>query len=635
MARGCAAVPILAFLTTCPAFADSPQGSPFRIADPAIAPSLGTATETSGALWMLLLACVLALIFGRLLLSNAARETRRLRRLVNATLEAVLVQRNGIVIDANQAACDMFATTLENLCGRQLNELVTPPSRGILRARLDSTAQSRPEVDFEEIDIVRLTGETLPVEFALRLSPDVQGSGLLTLRDVSARRQAEERLRFLSDHDALTGLANRFLFHERLTRAIDLAARKQTEVAVLYLNLDRFRAINEMLGHEAGDQLLVQVAERLESEMRPTDTLARLSSDEFAVLRPLANSADTPATLARALIDGLRMPFQIEGQQVEIGVSIGVATFPAHAQTATRLLNHADAALQIAKRSGRGNFRFFEPTTSGRLQEQRQIRHDLRRALDRGELTLHYQPLVECATGEVKGFEALLRWCHPVHGNISPATFIPIAEESGLILPLGRWVMEAACAEAASWARPCRVAVNLSPAQFRQPDLTVMISNILARTGLPPNLLELEVTEGLLIEEPESVLATLTRLRSLGIRISLDDFGTGYSSLSYLRRFPFDKIKIDRSFVTGIENDDGAAAIVRAIVMLGHSLNLSIVAEGVETQAQFELLRALQCHQVQGFLFGQALARNKLGHLVNPAGEPERPAPWLAAVSAA
>ena len=380
---------------------------------------------------------------------------------------------------------------------------------------------------------------------------------------------------------------------------------------MFHLDLGRFKAVNDLLGHEAGDQLLIEVGQRLLETLRASDTLARLSGDEFVIIQPLVQQAREAAALARRVVEALSTPFEIFGHPAEISVSIGIAVFPQDGASPTELMHNADTAMYRAKQDGHGTYLFFEPAMDRQIQERRQLEQDLRRAITRGEFVVYYQPLFECEAKTVSGFEALLRWQHPSRGMISPSEFIPLAEECGLIHTLGRWVLETPAGKP-PLGRPHRIAVNLSPVQFRQPDLPQLIAETLARTGLPPERLELEITEGVLIDNPDRAIAVLTALKALGTNISLDDFGTGYSSLSYLRRFPFDKIKIDQSFVKGLGEDDEARAIVQAIVALGRSLRLSVTAEGVETEGQLAQLRLLRCNQVQGFLLGRPMEQHHL-----------------------
>ena len=431
------------------------------------------------------------------------------------------------------------------------------------------------------------------------------GGFVLTYDDVTEQHAAAAKIEFMAHYDALTGLGNRVLFDQRLREALNQCEAGQ-RVAVLGLDLDRFKAVNDTLGHAVGDKLLVAVGKRLSALLLSMDTLARLGGDEFGVVLPLKNTGiEACHVLADRIVRQLSLPFRIDGQQVLVGVSIGIAISPDHGVTTDELLRVADIAMYHAKGLGRGQHCLFDPAMDAVLQKRRALERDLRDAIESESLALHYQPLVCCATGDVEGYEALLRWTHPDLGPISPTVFVPLAEETNLILPLGLWVLETACRAAVGWAEPARVAVNLSPAQFRQPDLTAVILDTLARTGLPPARLEVEITEGVLIDDPARAMAMLSGLRAAGVSVSLDDFGTGYSSLSYLRQFPLDKIKIDKSFIDNMTEDKQAASIVQALVGLAHTLNLTVTAEGVETAAQLQALQAQSCNQVQGYLLGR------------------------------
>jgi len=392
-------------------------------------------------------------------------------------------------------------------------------------------------------------------------------------------------------------------------------------VTVLCLDLDRFKAVNDLTGHSGGDRLLTEVAARLRGSVRDHDTVARLSGDEFAIIQLGAAAVESASALAERLVKTMALPFDLDGQHMVIGTSIGVAIFPGDGEAGEDLVRAADTALYRAKGAGRGTYRFFEADMDARLQERRLLERDLREALAVGQFELHYQPLVGCSSDDVLGFEALVRWRHPERGLVSPVEFVPLAEECGLIVQLGEWVMRTACAEAARWQNGQTIAVNLSPVQFRHADLARQILTILKQTGLPPERLELEITEGVLIEDTARTLETLSRLKEAGISVSLDDFGTGYSSLSYLQRFPFDKIKIDRSFIWEMERNADSMAIVRSVIALGRSLRIKVIAEGVETPEQLALLQTENCDQVQGFLLGRPRPAQDLGNLVVEAAD--------------
>ncbi len=431
------------------------------------------------------------------------------------------------------------------------------------------------------------------------------GGLVRTYTDITERRASEEQVRYFAHHDDLTKLVNRVVFQQRLERAIELADRSQRSMAVLYLDLDRFKLVNDTKGHGAGDKLLIQVAARLRGAVRDIDTVARMGGDEFAIIQPLIDQPNSSSRLAERVLHLIRQPFDIDGTQCSVGVSIGIAQYPDHAANADDLLRHADIALYRAKADGRGVYCVFEQDMDARQQKLFVLEQELRQALSLAQFEVEYQPIVETGPRTVVCLEALLRWRHPHRGVIGPAEFIGLAENSGLIVPIGLWVLETACAEAAGWPPNIRIAVNLSPMQFNQDKLIEQLIDILGRTGLAPERLILEVTEGLLLEESRLVLSTMFRLRALGVRFSLDDFGTAHAGLSYLRRFPFDTIKIDKSFVQDTVDQPEARAIVAAILGIGAALNLGVIAEGVETEEQLAQMRRLNCKYVQGYLTGR------------------------------
>jgi len=429
---------------------------------------------------------------------------------------------------------------------------------------------------------------------------------LLALMDITERKRAEARLAFMAQHDGLTGLPNRGLLRQELDEMLQHTRRSSDKMAVLMLGLDNFKAVNDTLGHGVGDKLLRSVAKRLRSTLREQDTLARLNSDEFAIVQSGLARPEDAVLLARRLLEAIGEPYLLDGHSVVIGASIGIAMAPGDGEESEKLLKHADMALSRAKNDSRGTFSFFESGMDARAQGRRKIEIDLRDAIQGEVLRPYYQPLIDLSSGRITGFEALVRWPHPERGMVSPAEFIPVAEETGLINALGRLMLRRACMDAALWPDDVRVAVNLSPLQFRAGNLLSVVVEALKQSGLPAKRLELEITETLLLEKSSQVLATLHALRALGVRISMDDFGTGYSSLSYLRSFPFDKIKIDQSFVRGLGTNNDAQAIVRAIISLGVGLGVTITAEGVETEAELACLRSEGCHEGQGYLFSHA-----------------------------
>jgi diguanylate cyclase (GGDEF)-like protein/PAS domain S-box-containing protein len=429
---------------------------------------------------------------------------------------------------------------------------------------------------------------------------------LLALMDITERKRAEARLAFMAQHDGLTGLPNRNLLRQTMEEMLFHTRRSAEKVAVLMLGLDNFKTVNETLGHTIGDKLLRGVAKRLRSSLREEDALARLNSDEFAIVQSGLTRPEDAVVLAKRLLEAIAEPYLLDGNSVVIGASVGIAMAPADGDDSEKLLKSADMALSRAKIDARGTFAFFEAELDARAQSRRKIEVELRDAIQNDVLRPFYQPLIDLSSGRITGFEALVRWPHPERGMVSPADFIPVAEDTGLINPLGILMLRRACLDAATWPDDVRVAVNLSPLQFRHGNLLAMVTDVLRQSGLPPRRLELEITETLLLEKSDQVLATLHALRALGVRIALDDFGTGYSSLSYLRSFPFDKIKIDRSFVRDLGDNREAQAIIRSIVSLGKGLGVTITAEGVETEAELSCLRAEGCHEGQGFLFSKA-----------------------------
>ncbi len=428
------------------------------------------------------------------------------------------------------------------------------------------------------------------------------GAAVALHEDVTEKRQAEARINFLARHDELTGLPNRHAAREGLERLLDGGAATG-DLAVLYLDLDRFKAVNDTLGHSAGDLLLRHVADRLTRCVRGTDLVARLGGDEFVLLQVGAAQPNSSTVLARRVIAILSQPFDLDGHHVHIGTSVGIAVAPFDGATPDALMKCADLALYRAKGDGRGVLRYFEPSMNVAIETRRALEADLREAVERGEFELRYQPQVDVITRKVTGVEALVRWHHPVRGIISPAEFIPLAEETGLIVPIGRWVLEQACREVAGWPGTVRVAVNLSVTQFIQGSILSDVEIALDSAGLDPGRLEIEITESVMMRDHARSLALLQELRRRGVRVAMDDFGTGYSSLSYLRSFSFDRIKIDRSFVRDIEVSPNAQAIVRAITVLGESLGMSVTVEGVETAGQLDAVRRAGCAEIQGYLF--------------------------------
>ncbi len=431
------------------------------------------------------------------------------------------------------------------------------------------------------------------------------GGTVVLYTDISELKRRENQIRHLAYHDALTGLPNRALFHQRVERALVRARRRGTTVVVMWIDADNFKNVNDSLGHSAGDSLLKCLSDRMRATIRETDTVARLGGDEFGIVLTDANAPDYATQLAWRLLTVAAQPMEFQGQQIVSGISIGIATSATDGEQAETLLKNADLALYRAKADGRGTFRFFESEMDARAQARRALEIDLRHALVKEEFELYYQPQVKIETNEIVGLEALVRWRHRERGLVLPSEFIPISEQTGLIVRLGEWVLRRACLDAASWPDSITVAVNVSPAQFRNHDFAQLVAQVLRDTGLPPHRLEIEITESLLIRDVDANLTALRELKALGVRISMDDFGTGYSSLANLRSFPFDKFKIDRSFVMELEQNADSAAIVRSLLGLGRSLGMATCAEGVETSGQLVCLSGAGCIEVQGYYYSR------------------------------
>ena len=505
-----------------------------------------------------------------------------------SSLPVIMVTANG------QSADTVSALTLG------ANDYVTKPvDFPVALARIEAQiARKRAE------EALRLTNEQLEHRVESRTAELSQVNAKLA-SEIVERRRSEAQMKHMAHHDALTGLPNRVLFQERLRQAMAEAEQSGDAVAVLCLDLDRFKEVNDTLGHPAGDLLLRSVAQRLLTAVRAQDTVARLSGDEFAIVQPAPNSPDSTAALGQRLLELFEKPFELGSESFRSGASIGAALFPQDATSADDLLKSADIALYHAKSDGRGTYHRFAPEMNAALESRRGFEQDLRRALENGEFELHYQPLIDLESEAVLGCEALIRWRHPVRGLVQPSEFISIAESTGLIVEIGSWVLRTACAEAAHWPARSKIAINLSPAQFARPGLVEAVAGALTAADLDPTRLELEITESLMLGNTEQVLSALHELKKLGIEISMDDFGTGYSSLGYLRQFPFDKIKVDRSFVTDLGASTESVAIVRAVVGLATGLGMTTLAEGVETLEQLRSLVAEGCAQAQGYYFSR------------------------------
>ena len=483
---------------------------------------------------------------------------------------------------------------------------------------------------FQDIEL-RVTADGRECWWSLTGKPAFDESGnylgyIGTGSDVTERKIAERRITTLAHHDPMTGLLNRTKFTEQLNSCVARLERYGTPFSVMFLDLDQFKSVNDSRGHMAGDRLLTQVAHRIHDMVRETDIAARLGGDEFALILPNDCNVDSLGGLATRMIEEIKRPYAIDDDEVSIGVSIGIAMAPMNGTRPDQILRNADLALYRAKADGRSVFRFFESQMDSEARERRLLEVELRDAIHNNELVLYYQPLVSAADARPTGFEALIRWNHPIRGLVAPAEFIPIAEQSNLIVDIGDWTIVQACMAAANWPEHLTVAVNLSAKHFRRSDISMVVKRALAVSGLAAPRLEIEITEGLLMENPDEVVEKLAEIRALGVTIAMDDFGTGYSSLSYLLKFPFDKIKIDRSFVDASSDDEVARDILKAIASLGKTLKLKITAEGVETRAQAEFLAEIACHQLQGFYFSRPLDHIDLPHYLLTHVLPRAPA---------
>ena len=537
------------------------------------------------------------------------------------------VAADGRWLRVNRKLLDIVGYSEAELLALRLPDIVSPEDwqidRDILRALLAGELQT----STREKRYIRKDGQRVWVKatVAAMQAGDGEPSVVAVIEDISQRKQFEQQLLHLASHDPLTGLANRSLLLDRLDQAVAAARRNGRAVAVLFLDLDRFKTINDSLGHDAGDRVIVEVGRRLQRAVREADTVARMGGDEFVVLLPdLPGAGNEAAPLAQKLLDTLFQPMLILGHELAPASSIGISLYPRDGNDGKALLKNADAAMYRAKEQGRGNYLFYSQEMNARTLERLTLESGLRHAVERDELRLVYQPQVELASGELVGVEALLRWQPAGRSLVMPDAFIPIAEETGLIVPIGEWVLRTACAQHMAWRRAglreVRMAVNLSARQFRQPGLDAMVARVLADTGCGARCLELEITESVLMERPDSAAQTLQALSDMGVQLSIDDFGTGYSSLAYLKRFPIHALKIDRSFVRDIPGDADDAAIAAAVIALAHSMALTVVAEGVETAQQRHFLHAQRCDHAQGYLFSEPLAATALLPLLQQPG---------------
>ena len=571
-------------------------------------PTVGFSPSALPAGWLAIAVALASFVIILLALAGAAIEMRdrrrgelevdRMRGLANAAVEGLLVCDGETIVTVNDSFARLLGAPADSVVGETLEKVISAQA---IRSKLIE----RPNQPIEA-ELCRADGSVTPVELIQR---PVDFAGRLhraiAVRDLQARKEAEQHIRFLAHHDALTGIPNRGSFNKKLDQEIQVALATKRRLAVLCLDLDRFKQVNDLSGHAAGDGVLQSVAKRINGVLDERQMVARLSGDEFAIILPGISDPAAAGRVAETILESLQTASENPGIEVPVSTSIGIAICPDDATDRQALMSHADTALHRAKNEGRATYRFFEVSMAAAVRDRRLLEHDLRNAIARGELNLVYQPQTDVASGTVIGFEALLRWRHPKRGLVSPAEFIPIAEDAGIILAIGEWVLRTACREAATWTQPLTVAVNVSAVQIHDANFVHVVREVLFETGLPPARLELEITETALVRDLNRALATLRRIKMLGVRIAMDDFGTGYSSLSNLRAFPFDKIKIDSSFIKSVNVNDQAAAIVRSVLGLGRALGLPVLAEGVETRAELEFLESERCDEVQGYLLGK------------------------------
>jgi diguanylate cyclase (GGDEF)-like protein len=559
------------------------------------------------ALSVLAISTLLFLVVRRLSQQHQLEKQRLDTAINNMTQGLLMFDSSRRLVVANQRYIEMFGVSTEVVKpGCTMHELLNHRREiGSFKGDVDKYCATlfRKMAQGKIFQTIMETADGGSIQVSYRPLP--RGGWVTTLEDITERRRVEDRITHLAHYDALTDLPNRALFHEQLERELARIAPGE-QLAVMYIDIDEFKSVNDTLGHLIGDELLKSVAVSLGRCIRDTDFVARLGGDEFAIVQTGVRTADEVTGLVTRVLDTIREPYECLGHQVTTDASIGIALAPQHGTDLDQILKNADLAMYAAKSAGRRTYRFFEPEMDARVRARRILEMDLRQAISDGAFEVHYQPCVSLRDNKITGCEALLRWRHSERGMISPAEFIPIAEETGLINQLGEWVLTTACAEATTWPDHIKLAVNVSPVQFKAGTLALKIVAALAASGLPASRLELEITEAVLIRDDEAALAILHQLRAIGVGIALDDFGTGYSSLSYLQRFPFDKIKIDRCFVNDIAEPDGSSCIVQAVVNIAAARQMTTTAEGVETQQQRELLRALGCAEMQGYLFSPA-----------------------------
>ena len=542
----------------------------------------------SGATLLVLVSVAIAALIDRYVVD--------LTRFANATLDGLAFVHNGRIVEVNARFASLLDTREAALIGQNPNALLTPsdalPADAPRAGAIEATPRRGDMSRLFELAVHTVEYRGKPTE-------------VIAVRDLSEKQAALKRVEYLARYDMLTGLANRALFQEQLELQIDSGVCNPRPFALLALDLDRFKAVNDLFGHAEGDRVLKDVAAILRECVRPGDTVARLGGDEFMIILTDPGDLEAAGHLATDILSAFRQKMDCTIDPTAVGVSIGIAAFPKDGEDTDTLMRAADLALYRAKVRGRGVMAFYDRAMDQEIRERRQMEADLRQAIDRNEIQLLYQPMRSVGDGEICGYEALVRWQHPVQGQLSPKVFLPIAEDTGVIIALGEWVLREACRTASRWPGEMKIAVNVSPVQFRLANLAFVVSRVLDETGLSPNRLELEITESVLLRDRLATLETLRQIKALGVAIVMDDFGTGYSSLSNLQSFPFDKIKIDRSFIAAMGEDEHARSIMRAVVGLGRSLALPVTAEGIETPEQYNMVADEGCTQVQGYLFGK------------------------------
>lgn len=549
---------------------------------------------------------------------NLRESEERYRQIVELSPDAICIESGGIVAFANRACAALLGVeTAAEIVGKEVIDFIHPDSLENAQQRKRQVRETDNPTQMLEAKLIRVDGTVIDVEGVA--GPFLFNGKLATqllMREITERKRAAERLTYLAQYDSLTALPNRSLFHDRLDQSMARTRRSKGRLALMFLDLDRFKEINDSHGHAIGDAVLQAVARLFTESFRDVDTIARLGGDEFTVIVDQINDMEQVATVAERIRTTLSAPLILSGTEIFVTASIGIAIYPANGASLEEMIKAADAAMYRAKQDGRNTYAFFNSEMNAEASKRLNMSNLLRRALERDELILHYQPKVSVQDGTITGMEALVRWNSNEQGFLSPAEFIPLAEETGLIVPIGEWVLRTACLQNKAWqligVRPVTVSVNLSPRQFQQQNLVEMVASILAETGLEPRFLEFEITESMIMRDAEGATLKLERLSRLGVKLSIDDFGTGYSSLAYLKKFPVQTLKIDRSFVRDIAIDPSDASIVQAIIAMAKSLKLQVIAEGVETIEQLSFLKKLQCDEYQGYYFSRPVTADQL-----------------------